>query len=542
MKQVSLYHFILQRHLQQLLLAILSIFVLSTLFFLFSMQYRAQQQARETAQFIGGYLDTYFDPYIQQSREYDQNQDIRNLFSNLNSSNGLSDAALEGMTAGLRLSSNIVLCIGDEVIWPADATLPDGAIPETLSAPALCYAGNLYFVTPYFNFFHTEQLGTICYFIPFSDLQAYIERFVPRDLSFSIADAAGTVFFSMGDIPDDGKPAHFQEDGFSCTVYPDLSGEMQNVALMLLCLLLVCVFVLLFSLLHSRRVAAQLSDPISALTRQLQHNQSGELDMQYYIPSNIAEINQLTKTYADLIDRLKDLITQNQKQNLLRMEAELSLLQTQIDPHFLFNTLEVISSQAILESADVTAELIQRLGTLFRYNLRAPEIVPLERELQYAGDYCFLQNMQWDEAVHLDIGIDGSVHPEKIQMPKLTLQPILENCFQHGFSPHAPNGYRIAIAVRKERNSLCISVQDNGCGLKAAQIDALYEAFSQDRDNFRHFIDRTNHIGLRNINARLCIHFHIQQAIWLRTSPQGGTEIAICIPYSSPLEELSSSC
>lgn len=542
MKQVSLYHFILHRHLRQLLLAIISIFVLSALFFFFSAQYRAKQHAYETAQFIGSYLDTYFEPYMEQSREYDQNQDIRNLFSNLSSSDTPSPATVQSMAASIPLSSNTILCIGGSVLWPLDALLPDGVIPESLSAPTLCYHDNLYFLTPYYNFFHTEQLGTICYQIPLSELQTYIERFVPHDLSFSVSDAAGTVFLSAGEEQNAGKAEYLHTDMFSCAVYIDLSSELQPACIMLLCLLLVCAFVSLLSLLHSRRVAEQLAAPISALTKQLQHNQSGELDMPCTIPSNITEIHQLTQTYAEMIRRLQDLITQNQKQNLLRMEAELSLLQTQIDPHFLFNTLETISSQAILESADTTAELIQRLGTLFRYNLRAPDIVPLRRELQYAGDYWFLQNMQWNETVGFKIDADPAIDLDGIQLPKLTLQPILENCFQHGFISRERNDYRICIAIRQQDSGLCISIQDNGCGIGQAQIQSLYDTFQRDSYNFRHFIQRKSHIGLRNVNARLCIHFHTQQAVWLRALPSGGTEVLLRIHTLSHTEEFSLPC
>lgn len=542
MKQVSLYHFILRRHLRQLLLAIIAIFVLSALFFFFSAQYRGKQHAYKSAQFIGSYLNTYFEPYIEQSKEYDQNQDIRNLFSNLNSSDKPSPATVQSMAAPIPLSSGTMLCIGGTALWPLDAFLPEGTIPESLSAPTLCYQDNLYFLTPYYNFFHTEQLGTICYQIPLSELQAYIERFVPHDLSFSVSDAAGTVFLSVGEIQNAGNAEYLHTDMFSCAVYIDLSNELQTACIMLICLLLVCAFVLLLSLLHSRRVAEQLAAPISALTKQLQHNQSGELDMEYAIPSNITEIHLLTQTYAEMIRRLQDLITQNQKQNLLRMEAELSLLQTQIDPHFLFNTLETISSQAILESADTTAELIQRLGTLFRYNLRAPDIVPLRRELQYASDYWFLQNMQWNETVAFQIDADPTIDPEEISLPKLTLQPILENCFQHGFISRERNNYWIRIAITQQDTDLYISIQDNGCGIDQAQIQSLYDTFQRDSCNFRHFIQRKNHIGLRNINARLCIHFHIPQAVWLRALSSGGTEVLLRIPMLSHTEEFSLPC
>ena len=535
MKRISLYQFVLRRQLQQLLLAVLSIFILSAAFFIFSAQYRALRQANETARFIGGYLDNYFDPYIQQSRYYDQNQNIRNLLSNLHNSPEISSITWESKTSELDLSSDTVLCIGSQVIWPADAVLPDSMQPQSLTSPALYYDENLYFVTPYFNFFHTEQLGSICYLISYTDFSSYIERYVPNDLSFSISDAVGTVFFSSGNIPElsTDNVASLQEDGFCCTVYPNLNVEMKNAKVMLICLLVVCVFVLFFSLLHSRHIAIKLTDPIVALTKQLQHNQSGDLEMQYDIPSNIAEINQLTNTYADLIRQLKDLITQNQKQNLLRMEAELSLLQTQINPHFLFNTLEVISSQAIMESADVTAEMIQRLGTMFRYNLRAPDIVPLVQELKTVGDYFFLQNMQWDEKVRLDTNIDNSIYEDEIMVPKLTLQPILENCFQHGFDPGTGTDFYIRLSAQKQGDFLRISVKDNGCGLQKEQIKALYDDFLKDRNNFRHFIDRTSHIGLRNVNARLCIHFHVDQAVWIESEPRNGTTVIICVPIQN---------
>lgn len=531
MKQSSLYHFILWRHLRQLLLAVTSIFFLAAIFFTVSAQYRAKQHADETGRLITSYLETYFDPYIQQSHKYGQDQNIRNLFSIINHTGELSPASLQSLTEPLDLNAQTILCIDGKAIWPADSILPQDVIPKVLEKPVLIYAGSLYYVTPYYNFFQTEQLGQICYLIPFSDLINYLESFIPRDMSFCLADSVGNVFFSTGDIPSSNKTSQqVQADLFSCTVYPDLNEEMQTAGLMLLCLLLVCLLVLLFSLFSSKQVASRLSEPITALTEQLQRNQSGELNVIDAIPSHITEIDQLTQTYSTMIDRLQSLITQNQKQNLLRMEAELSLLQTQIDPHFLFNTLESISSQAILESADVTAELIQRLGTLFRYNLRAPDIVPLELELRHAADYCFLQNIQWDNQVTLDLKTESSIQTDTFQIPKLSLQPLVENCFKHAFLPGHAAGYRIAITVRQRNGWLEVCVEDNGSGIQASRIQALYQAFHQDRCSFRHFINRTNHIGLRNVNARLCIHFHIEQALWLYPVSPNGTQVVIRIP------------
>lgn len=316
--------------------------------------------------------------------------------------------------------------------------------------------------------------------------------------------------------------------GIRCTVTVSTEVGLGSILAFLACLLPIGLFVLAINYWLAKRLSEKLAKPILVLISSIRQNEMGNLNYIQICGSELEEIETLSNSYRSMMTRINELMEKNQKDNLLRIENQLDALQEKINPHFLFNTLELISSQAILEDAERTAMLIQKLGVLFRYSLRAPDIIPLHREIQYARDYLHLQNALFNGLITCSYEISSQT--ENLLLPKLTLQPLLENCFRHGFRDWAGRPCRLRLTAQVRREELLITVEDDGIGIPPEQKAEMEETWKKDRENFACFVNRGNHIGLRNVNARLCLHYHVEQALWIGRSELGGARILIRLP------------
>jgi sensor histidine kinase YesM len=157
-------------------------------------------------------------------------------------------------------------------------------------------------------------------------------------------------------------------------------------------------------------------------------------------------------------------------QNLLR-QAEIMALQSQINPHFLFNTLNAGMQLAYIEGADRTAAFLDHLGKLFRYNIqRLDKLVTLGDEIDNAKNYYALMKVRFGESLHMQFEVDEQAC--SAGMPPIILQPIIENALIHGFEQKTTEG-RIDIAVRRDGDFAVITIEDNGEGMDASTLALL---------------------------------------------------------------------
>lgn len=216
------------------------------------------------------------------------------------------------------------------------------------------------------------------------------------------------------------------------------------------------------------------------------------------------EIGQLTRTFnqmkhamADYFAALNALHREEVRNLALEKDLEhtrLEVLKSQVNPHFLFNTLNMISCMARLEDASTTDEMIVRLGSLFRHNLRTKQQeITLEEELEELDDYIYLQQMRFDGRITVEKRIE--VEPAAVRLPSFTLQPIVENAFSHGLKS-CEEGGRILLRVWQEGDHLLLTVADDGKGMTPEELSALQEKIRQSEQTGRS-------IGLGNIFRRI---------------------------------------
>ncbi|MBP3826089.1 MAG: sensor histidine kinase [Butyrivibrio sp.] len=213
-----------------------------------------------------------------------------------------------------------------------------------------------------------------------------------------------------------------------------------------------------------------------------------------------------TGEYIKAMEEKREALDQLHVQELENLEIEkqmetmnLELLKSQINPHFLFNTLNVIAGTANLEGAQTTEQMIEALSSLFRYNLKtqAKESL-LAQELKISRDYMYLQKMRFGDRVQFDIECD--VDENKVIVPTFTFQPLLENAIIHGISPRVEGG-KVQINVKQQEDKLLIEVSDTGAGMDEETLLRIRAGLEGGEDTPLD-ADIVG-IGLGNINRRI---------------------------------------
>ena len=200
--------------------------------------------------------------------------------------------------------------------------------------------------------------------------------------------------------------------------------------------------------------------------------------------------------------------------------TRLEVLKSQVNPHFLFNTLNMISCMARLEDASTTDQMIVHLGSLFRHNLRTKQQeVTLEEELEGLDDYIYLQQMRFDGRITVEKKIKAD--SAAVHLPSFTLQPIVENAFSHGLKS-CEEGGRILLRVWMQGTRLVLTVADNGKGMTPEELDALQEKIAQSEQTGKS-------IGLGNISRRIGM-LYPDGAMKIYSRPGHGTVVRFEIP------------
>ena len=234
-----------------------------------------------------------------------------------------------------------------------------------------------------------------------------------------------------------------------------------------------------------------------------------------------SELNQIAEKFNDLLQRIDTLIKKDYKSQILLNKFELNALQAQINPHFLFNTLQLLQTEIVYNNIEESNEIVMSLSDILRYTIyESNEIVPLETELKYIKDYLKLFFKKFDNRMEVIYDIAEDLGQYKIQ--KLLLQPIVENCIKHGFL-NDPVDAKIFISAKEVSNDIYIIIEDNGTGIENKKLANL----------IRHINDPNlteNKIGLRNVNQRIKINYGDQYGLTIESINALRTIVGLLIP------------
>jgi sensor histidine kinase YesM len=238
----------------------------------------------------------------------------------------------------------------------------------------------------------------------------------------------------------------------------------------------------------------------------------------------------LTKTFNEMkMNILESVNEMEEKAKLAQLlkEMELKSLQNQINPHFLFNTLNTISKLSYIEGAERTSDLISSVSALLRYNIgNLDRQTTIKDEVDIVKEYFFIQKTRFGDRVEFLQNVDSACLSTPI--PCLTLQPLIENAFMHGIENMA-GGAKIELHIYEDKKSVCIDVKDNGAGMDQATIDRLLNISNAEKESLpKKESGHSTGIGMRNVMNRLRL-FHKDSKINISSSLGKGTIVSIQI-------------
>ena len=241
--------------------------------------------------------------------------------------------------------------------------------------------------------------------------------------------------------------------------------------------------------------------------------------------------NQMVRSIGRYIERLRESMKAERelKERELMMEthlkdARLKYLQAQINPHFLFNTLNAGAQLAMMEGAARTYDYVQKVAQFYRYNMKkSQETVTIGEEIEMVDSYIYILNVRFAGDIHYEKKVDESLL--SVEMPGMILQPIVENCVNHGIREMGDRG-KILLSVYSVEDSVCISVKDNGIGMSQETIDKVMSGTFREEG----MAAGSNGIGMDNVISRMRLYTGNENVMDISSEGEGkGTEVFLYV-------------
>jgi two-component system sensor histidine kinase YesM len=268
---------------------------------------------------------------------------------------------------------------------------------------------------------------------------------------------------------------------------------------------LVIIFFLIVVIVATLYISFKFTLPIKQLTQSIKNMKIRHLRLD--IDSTTTdEIGLLTRSVKNMVETIDNLVMQELRLEISNKDNQLKALQAQINPHFIYNTLQSIGAVALQNNVPRIYALTSSLGDMMRYNMNTYEsVVPLSKELKHIQAYFELQKQRFKQKIDIQVEVDPEL--EDIQVPKMILQPIVENCFKHGFEKSTETGVLELSIKQADDNFIKISILDNGLGMTPKRLEEIQKQIitpplypSSQEDS----------IGLINVISRVQLFFNNQ--------------------------------
>lgn len=400
------------------------------------------------------------------------------------------------------------------------------------------------FLRPLFNYVTREYLGMLALeFSPntFSKLLGY-----SSDITLVVSPEQVILYNSMGNHLSDNLSVFLNQNSVSdhyenvtinkksyfytsvstqysweiiCLVDSSLSSQLifsSVLPILLATLLCITIFLAIAISMTNRMVL-----PVKQLEALTVRVGEGDLSVRADIHTG-DEFEVLAESYNRMLDQLNQIIERACNAEGMRIDAEYRALQSQINPHFLYNALETINSLAQINGQHEISQMICALADMFRYSThQSAKLVTVQEELSYLHNYMFLQSFGYEDILHITYDIPDSLLT--LPIPKVILQPLVENCMNHAFEG-AHREYHISVSGRVIQDFLEFTVTDDGIGMTPEQLDALRKKLSSEDAQ-----PDKGSIGLTNIHKRLKFLFGADSGLSITSSPGCGTTVLMKI-------------
>ena len=242
------------------------------------------------------------------------------------------------------------------------------------------------------------------------------------------------------------------------------------------------------------------------------------------------ELLALSRSFNEMVSHIDELINQNYVSEINEKTARLAALEAQLNPHFLYNTLQAIGTEALLNDQPQINRMLASLAANLRYSIKSGDPVRLKDEIVYVNNYIMLQKMRFEERLHVQIEISDEY--DNFLIPKISIQTLVENSILHGFDD-TTESISIRIHASRKDELLQIQVTDDGCGIDEAHLQEL-------KSEFQNYLTpgHIGKIGLANLYSRLQILYQGKASLEIESSPHQGTAVTLLLPATTVLTEM----
>lgn len=283
-------------------------------------------------------------------------------------------------------------------------------------------------------------------------------------------------------------------------------------------LILAAAVILVAMLVIGSMLSSALSHPLEALAEAMQRFEQSAGDFTYEDVGGVREVRALSKSFGHMVVRIQRLVDTAREEEKNLRKTELRALQAQINPHFLYNTLDSISWMCEQGKNAEAVRMVNALARLFRISIsRGHELIPIRSELRHAESYLQIQSYRYKNQFVYSFDVDEGCLDYLCN--KITLQPIIENALYHGINGLVDDG-EIIVRVQSDGGDIVMTVADNGMGMSRKQIAVIMQKERSDQAG----------IGIKNVNDRLKIYFGDDYGITIDSAPDEGTRVHIRMP------------
>ena len=280
----------------------------------------------------------------------------------------------------------------------------------------------------------------------------------------------------------------------------------------------------LFSIL----MAMDFSEPINRLVHSIKKVETENIHEEVLVDRE-DELGYLSKCFNKMSLEIDNLVNRVYKEKLTRRESELKALQAQINPHFLFNTLESINWMAQLNNVPEIRDMVTSLAALMEASIgKGSPMVPLSKELKYIDSYLLIMKNRYGDRLTYESDVDHSLM--HYEVPKLILQPLIENAIYHGIDKMRKKG-TIHLTIQRQQDQIYIEIMDNGKGMQPEEVDELNQVFKEDNHDYLIGKNRKS-IGLANVNGRIKLFYGQEYGLQVESVYESYTKMKLYIPIA----------
>ena len=296
----------------------------------------------------------------------------------------------------------------------------------------------------------------------------------------------------------------------------ELTAQLQYMIYAALGLFIIMV---IFVAIYTSNITERITSPIAKLSKRVGDIKNGDFEEKQPVEADAIEIQTLSDGFEEMVGQLNNLIQENKQAERRKRHAELELLQAQINPHFLYNTLDTIIWLIEADKKQDSINMVSALSDFFRFCLsRGKDIITLEEEQKHILSYLSIQKIRYQDRMDYEVNIPDSLYPYSI--PKLTLQPLVENSIYHGIKLQREKG-SIKVEAIDMGDKIELTVKDNGAGMTEERLKEMRKVIiNGEKVGF----------GLRTVHERMQLLYGEEYGLSISSTEGVGTTITAVIP------------